>query len=120
MATYSAPTEILPIFNVENWIPFNDDPLTVAEGDGRYLKLTGGTERGRVVFNQGLESTTDINVSNGAFLVDYSTGNSGFGVPVPTERIDVDGNVNIGALNTFNIGGNPVIDASSLGSNILN
>jgi hypothetical protein len=57
---------------------------------------------------------------DGTMYADVSTGNVGFGTLTPTERIDVAGNVNIGALNTFNIGGNPVIDATSLGSGILN
>ena len=55
MATYDPPTEILPIFNVENWIPYGEEALTVAEGDGRYLKLTGGVEKGSVTFNQNIQ-----------------------------------------------------------------
>lgn len=64
MATYDEPREIVPIFNPIDWIPF-DDPLTVNEGDGRYLKLTGGVERGSVTFNQDITMKQDINFVNG-------------------------------------------------------
>jgi hypothetical protein len=63
MAEYPEPREIVPIFNPEDWIPFGDDPLTVADGDKRYLKLTGGVEKGSVTFNQGLTSQQPVSIN---------------------------------------------------------
>ena len=52
MASYTAPTENLPIFDPSVFI--NDlTPITVAEGDKRYLRFP---------FAQGTENLTDINV----------------------------------------------------------
>ena len=83
MADYDPPREIVPIFNPVDWIPFGDDPLTVGEGDGRYLKLTGGTERGPVVFNQDITIKEDINFTDGTNT--YSIGIE------PTGELLIDG-----------------------------
>lgn len=230
MATYDPPNEIVPIFNPENWIIGGQEALTLADGDARYLKLTGGVEKGSVLFNQGLVSNTVQGTNNnnvvveslgtgdvvlrtgssdrvvvddstgratfnvgvitnslrgttnnnlvaesigsgsillrtnntarltvnnngtitcsklltglegvntttmnadyakcvnalevdGTMYADVNTGNVGFGTLTPTERVDVVGEVNIGASNTYRIGGTPVIDATSLGPGIVN
>lgn len=57
MALYNSPKLKLgglnTIFNPDDFNE-NDEPVTIGIGDARYLKLTGGTETGSVIFNQSI------------------------------------------------------------------
>lgn len=62
MSHQPPPSENPPIFNPPNW-QIGDDALTLEDADTRYLKLSGGTERGIVFFDAGLDTAT---ITNGA------------------------------------------------------
>ena len=72
MASYVAPENLLTIFN-PNEFNASDSTLSIATGDLRYLKLTGGNLTGAVSFTQGLSSSGVITNSAGtSFLPSYS------------------------------------------------
>ena len=60
---YSPPSYNSPSFNTSLFLTDGGGFLTLAEGDGRYLKLSGGTMRGTAYFNSGIVvSSGDLNV----------------------------------------------------------
>lgn len=60
---YPGPKENYPQFNGSNYT-YANSTITLAQADARYLQLTGGVERGAVVFQAGLSTPS---ISNGGF-----------------------------------------------------
>ena len=68
MSAQTPPTQILPIFNT-NEFASSSDGMTIDDADKRYLQLDGGIEYGTVVFNSGLTSAGDVSITNGCALL---------------------------------------------------
>jgi len=113
MASYLPPSENPPIFNPPNW-QSGSDGLTLSEADGRYLQLSGGTERGLVFFNAGLD-TASITNSGNTFTVPSTSGQLALVSQIPTSADYVDRTTaqSVGGAKTFTTG----ILGNYLGSN---
>lgn len=100
MASYFPPTEILPIYNPNNFVSTTSG-LTISDADSRYLRLTGGTLSGSTLFNAGLISASTASFSTGlatspsiafsansdnGFFLDNAT-NGGIGVTCEGARV---------------------------------
>lgn len=88
MASYVPPDENPPIFNPSNW-QYASGNLTLAAADARYLQLSGGTERGIVFFNAGLDTGSISHLGN-AFTMPSSTGTLALTSQLPTSATYVD------------------------------
>lgn len=73
MSDYPPPLQFLPTFNQEEFIYYSSN-LTYKNADSRYLKLTGGVERGLVSFNAGLSTSGILGISNSAASTSSITG----------------------------------------------
>ena len=51
MSAYNPPTTVSSIFNVADFTDDNDDPLTISEGDLRYIKKLGDNVTGNIIFS---------------------------------------------------------------------
>lgn len=74
MSIYNPPEKIVPIFNPDDWNYGTDIQLTQADADERYLKLTGGTEKGAVIFNKTISVSGNTSLANVAVSGLTSTG----------------------------------------------
>lgn len=73
MSAYDPPLEYpQTIFNPSNWGVSTSSTLTQQQADNRYLKLTGGTESGRVFFNAGLDTDGLISTDT-VYIGDFPT-----------------------------------------------
>lgn len=62
MSDYPAPREILPIFNESDFTHKNDN-ITHSEGDGKYLRITGGDISGDLEISGTLEISDGLNTA---------------------------------------------------------
>lgn len=60
---YPPPIPQVSIFNSQ-FYKYNDVPITIEEGDIRYLKKSGSTATGTIIFNAGLQTANIYNNSN--------------------------------------------------------
>jgi hypothetical protein len=74
MSSYLPPTEVVPIYNPSNYLQSDATGLSIATADLRYLQLSGGTERGSVVFSSGLTSVGAVSITNTTQSTTTSTG----------------------------------------------
>lgn len=78
MSIYNPPTEILTIFNQDNYL-LSGDYLTIGIADKRYLKLSGGTLTGLLTASAGIYSTL-YSAADGSFTAPTYTFSSDTGV----------------------------------------
>lgn len=72
MSAYPGPNDLLPIYNPSEYA-FDTTGLTIALGDLRYLRLTGGIVSGLTTFNAGVQ-TANIYSSGNTFTMPSSSG----------------------------------------------
>jgi len=111
MSAYPPPQEFNPIYN-ESEYATSSNALTQADGDLRYLKLTGGVESGLVTFSSGLQTANIYNAGN-TFSVPSSSGQLALVSQIPSSAgfVDTTTNQTINGIKTFST--NPVISAIS-------
>ena len=139
---YNPPERIVPSFNPDDWMAGHDISLTVSEGDSRYLKLIGGTEKGSVLFVDGLNTSSNVGINtsttshmlevNGdvaissnvyvdtnALYVDTVNNRCGIG-KTPAYTLDVAGDMNLSTGSSFKINNVTVLDYTTLYVNVTN
>jgi hypothetical protein len=73
MSAYNPPDNFTPIFNSSEYL-VSTQSLTIATGDARYLKLTGGIVGGLTTFNAGVNSAGVVSITNTTQSTNTSTG----------------------------------------------
>ena len=136
---YDPPRKILTIFNPSDWEYLGDTELTYDTADARYLRLDGGTEQGPVLFNKGFNTSAnvgvnttsatrtltvngDVGISGNVYIdgntlfVDATNNYVGINNSVPTNKIDIDGNINLSSGGSIRIATGAVLTAGNLGT----
>lgn len=115
MSVQPAPNPYTPAFNIASYV----DSAQFTDSDTRYLRLSGGTEKGAVTFQSNLTSVGDLVVNGGVLKVD--TDSSRLCVCVnkssPAYPVDVVGDVN--SSTAYRVGGTAVLNKTSLLSTVV-
>lgn len=97
---YNPPNKIVPTFNPDDWRYGENISLTQADADARYLKLTGGTEKGAVNFNKTISVSGNTSLANVAVSGLTSTGSLSVSGLTSTGTLSVSGNTSLANVST--------------------